>query len=65
MQQVSRGFSWKRLYHYLSICLLTSEQYAPRVLLVVIHLLLTFAANDSPTRISRQLSVFACLKERS
>src|SRR5258708_22855216 len=31
MKQVSRGFSWKRLYHYLSICLLTSEQHAPRV----------------------------------
>ena len=31
MQQVSRGFSWKRLYHYLSIGLLTSEQYAPSV----------------------------------
>src|SRR6266851_4884537 len=31
MKQFSRGFSWKRLYHYLSICLLTSEQYAPRV----------------------------------
>jgi hypothetical protein len=31
MKQVSRGFSWKRLYHYLSIYLLTSEQYAPRV----------------------------------